>query len=79
MKPSTVLTALAVTVMLVGGCADDGDPDEGTDTGIANPAAVYCEEQGGTVSGDEPMCTLPDGTVVDAWDLYREETGESAP
>jgi putative hemolysin len=48
--------------------------EEGSDTGLANPAAVFCEEQGGTVSGDEPMCELPDGTVVDAWDYYRTES-----
>lgn len=44
--------------------------DEGA--GLANPAAVFCEEQGGVTSGDERMCELPDGTVVDAWDYYRE-------
>lgn len=44
--------------------------DEGT--GLANPAAVFCEEQGGVVSGDEPMCELPDGSVVDAWEYFRE-------
>jgi putative hemolysin len=42
--------------------------------GLANPAAVFCEEQGGTVSGPEPMCELPDGTVVDAWEYYREQS-----
>lgn len=65
------LASLAlVTVLLgaAGGCTTttDDDPE------VPNPAAVYCEEQGGTVSGDEPMCTLPDGTVVDAWEYYRE-------
>lgn len=43
--------------------------------GLANPAAVFCEEQGGVVSGDEPMCELPDGSVVDAWEYYRSESG----
>jgi len=40
-----------------------------------NPAAVYCEEQGGTTTGDEPLCELPDGTEVDAWQYYRDQTG----
>jgi putative hemolysin len=64
---SLLLAAFAAVTLLVG-CGDD----TAEDTEIANPAAVYCEEQGGTVSGPEPMCTLPDGTVVDAWDHYRE-------
>ena len=36
-------------------------------------AAVFCEEQGGTTSGPEPMCNLPDGSVVDAWEYFRTE------
>ena len=47
---------------------------EGGGAGLANPAAVFCEEQGGTVSGVEPMCELPDGTVVDAWEYFREQS-----
>jgi putative hemolysin len=48
--------------------------EEGGGAGLANPAAVFCEEQGGTVTGPEPMCELLDGTVVDAWDYYRTES-----
>ena len=46
---------------------------------IANPAAVFCIEQGGThdIRKDEDgaaygMCILADGTEVDAWEYYRE-------
>lgn len=45
---------------------------------MPNPAAVYCEQQGGTVSivkdaeGNETgMCKLADGTEVDEWEYYR--------
>jgi putative hemolysin len=58
---------LVVVTILVSSCGDDGD-----DPGVPNPAAVFCEEQGGVTSGPEPMCELPDGTVVDAWEYYRE-------
>jgi putative hemolysin len=51
--------------------------EEDGDAGLANPAAVFCEEQGGTVSGAEPMCELPNGTVVDAWEYFREESGDA--
>lgn len=40
--------------------------------GLANPAAVFCEEQGGETVGPEPMCVLPDGTEVDAWEYFRD-------
>lgn len=42
--------------------------------GMANPAAVYCDELGGKFpnasSGD---CMLPNGTVCDEWALFRGE------
>lgn len=68
-----MVVAVAVVGLFVAGCGDDTQDD---DTGIPNPAAVYCEEQGGVTSGPEPMCELPDGTVVDAWDYYRENHPE---
>ena len=46
--------------------------------GMANPASVYCEEQGGTISivkdeeGNEyGICKLADGTEVEEWEYYR--------
>ena len=52
---------------------------------MPNPAAVYCEEQGGTVSivkdaeGNEAgMCKLADGTEVDEWEYYRANHSEEA-
>ena len=59
-------------MLVVGACRDD-DSDG---PGIANPAAVFCEDQGGTVSGPEPMCELPDGTVVDAWEYFRSNAAD---
>ena len=51
---------------------------------MPNPAAVYCEEQGWTVSivkdeeGNESgMCKLADGTEVDEWEYYRANNKES--
>ena len=46
---------------------------------VANPAAVYCIEQGSAYStvdtdeGQRGLCTLADGTVVDAWEYFREQ------
>jgi putative hemolysin len=72
MRPLMMLAILVVVLGTAGGCTDDTDGQE-----MPNPAAVFCEERGGTVSGAEPMCTLPDGTVVDAWEYYRAENASS--
>lgn len=47
---------------------------------IANPASEYCIQQGGTLEivkdkdGNEiGMCKLPDGTVIEEWELYRSQ------
>ena len=46
--------------------------------GMANPASVYCEEQGGTITivkdeewNEYGMCKLADGTEVEEWEYYR--------
>jgi putative hemolysin len=51
---------------------------------MPNPAAVYCEQQGGSVNivkdaeGNESgMCKLADGTEVDEWEYYRANNPES--
>ena len=47
-------------------------------TGLANPAAVFCVEQGGrhetrtTPAGEAGVCVLPDGREVDEWEYFRE-------
>ncbi|MGB9719580.1 MAG: DUF333 domain-containing protein [Candidatus Anstonellales archaeon] len=50
------------------------------ETGIPNPASVYCEEQGGTLeirkdeSGNEyGVCVFEDGSECEEWALYRGE------
>jgi putative hemolysin len=45
--------------------------------GLPNPAAVFCEEQGGTYrtvqepQGMRGICKLVDGREVDAWEFFR--------
>lgn len=49
------------------------------ETTLANPASVYCEQQGGTLEivdetgGQVGMCTLSDGTVCEEWAYMRGE------
>lgn len=47
--------------------------------GMANPASVYCVEQGGQsvtksdAQGNEyAECHLPDGRVIEEWGFYRQ-------
>ncbi|MDR0788529.1 MAG: DUF333 domain-containing protein [Gemmatimonadota bacterium] len=48
--------------------------------GIPNPASAYCIEQGGTLeirevaAGQAGFCHLPDGRVIDEWELFRSQT-----
>lgn len=47
--------------------------------GLANPASVYCEEQGGTLliqseaGGETGYCVFPDGSQCEEWAYYRGE------
>lgn len=51
--------------------------EENQNTGIANPAAVYCQDQGGTsetktfASGQKGFCLFVDGSRCEEWDFYR--------
>lgn len=46
--------------------------------GLANPASVFCVEEGGTVilsdaaSGGDAMCKLRDGRKVGEWEYFNE-------
>lgn len=50
---------------------------DGTNTQLANPAAVYCEAQGGDYLTEEEsnstasFCLLSNGSMVNAWDYFR--------
>jgi polar amino acid transport system substrate-binding protein len=38
-----------------------------------NPAATFCEDNGGRYDGEQNTCTLSDGTVCDAWAYVNGE------
>jgi len=69
---------------------DEPPVDPGAPIGMANPAAVYCIEQGGKIElreergGQSGYCILPDGGEKEEWQYWREsqpavdvETGEA--
>ncbi len=65
---------------LLGGCAKE---ESKNNVEIANPASEYCVKKGGKVeiikaaSGDKGMCHLPDGTVIEEWELFRRDNSSN--
>jgi putative hemolysin len=53
----------------------------GAEIGAPNPAAQFCEQEGGRyrtveeAGGARGICVLPDGREVDAWAYFREQHG----
>jgi len=66
----------AALMLALAGCASA--PPEPKPVGMANPASVYCAEQGGTLEirnapgGQTGYCDLPDGRVIEEWELFRQ-------
>lgn len=62
--------------LLLGGCSSR---EPGQTAAIANPASEHCVKKGGKLeivkeeSGEKGMCHLPDGTVVEEWELFRRD------
>ncbi len=72
--------ALAAAVLGLSACGSDSDPVEPTTPAqIANPASVFCEEQGGMVEivdeadGQVGYCNLPDGRRIEEWEYFRSQ------
>lgn len=75
------MVVLLVLGLGIGGCGDA--EEEKSDSGLANPASVYCVEQGGTVeirtdeAGNQAgVCVFDTGRECDEWAFYR---GECSP
>ncbi len=85
MKRSMILAASVAALLFGAACGDDEETPTTTGVGLANPASVFCEEQGGTVDivdeagGQVGYCNLPDGTRVEEWEYFTTMTGGTAP
>lgn len=72
--------ALTATLALAA-CAGNQDAQPkaaAPEVGMANPASVFCEKQGGkseirkNADGSEyGVCRLPNGKVVEEWEYFR--------
>jgi putative hemolysin len=78
-KLFTLGLMLSVTTLVVSGCVTPRPTEP--DTELANPASVYCEEQGYTLemrtdeNGAYGVCIFPDGNECEEWAYFRGECG----
>jgi putative hemolysin len=67
--------ALAIMLFALAGCAAPAEKA----VGMPNPASVHCTELGGKVEirrdakGETGYCHLPDGRVIEEWELFRSK------
>lgn len=81
------ILCFSLAALLLGGChnpfgMNDPKPQNGANapaTGAANPASVYCQQQGGTsntlkdnTGAEYAVCNLPNGRIVEEWQFFRE-------
>lgn len=71
---------IAMASLPLAACAlQPTDPPPAPKVGMANPASVYCQQLGGKsvivkeAAGGRGVCHLPDGTVIDEWELFRRD------
>ena len=84
MKHTTLFLVLGVFSFLLAACGGEASTPV-SNVSLANPASVYCEENGGTlemrsdkdgnVSG---VCIFPDGSECDEWAFFRAECSPAA-
>jgi putative hemolysin len=80
MKPNKSIFSLVLLVTMLIGAACNGAPEaEDEVIGMANPASVFCEENGGTLEirtqkdgGQYGVCIFEDGSECDEWAFYQE-------
>ncbi len=73
------IVPVTMLVGLLSACTQARLPNDGRLVGLANPASVYCHENGGqsilktdTDGNQYSMCQLGNGKEVEEWAYYRE-------
>jgi putative hemolysin len=80
-----LIVVIALVVFAISQSRNTSEPENSdNNVQIANPASVYCVEQGGTVDirtdadGNQyGMCILADGTEIEEWELFRSQQPDS--
>ncbi|HDM8191176.1 TPA: DUF333 domain-containing protein [Vibrio harveyi] len=84
MKKTALVTAVAAAMVLAGCSTYEGATRSNEYTSAANPAAVYCVQQGGeldtvTENGERiTYCLLSENERVEQWEYYRKNHKEDA-
>lgn len=74
------IISCTVATLMLSACANSSQTavSNELDIAMANPASVYCKQQGGRLeprkdkAGNEyAMCHLPDGRVIEEWAFFR--------
>ncbi|GAB7227903.1 DUF333 domain-containing protein [Vibrio rotiferianus] len=84
MKKAALVTAVAAAMVLAGCSTYEGATRSNEYTSAANPAAVYCVQQGGeldtvTENGERvTYCLLSENERVEQWEYYRKNHKENA-
>ena len=72
--------SLICTLQMLAACGGGGsaaNPAAGKWASMSNPASNYCAELGGRLelraeqAGEAGYCHLPDGSVLEEWQLHR--------
>lgn len=78
MKKSTLSAIMLGTASLTA-CTTLAQTDEPPAVGMANPASVFCLEQGGKLipkkdknGGEYALCHLPDGQIIEEWIYFHQ-------
>ena len=68
---------ILVIIIMMMGCSSAQPTDE--PVGVANPASVYCADNGGTLeirdgeNGQVGICVFSDGSECEEWSYFRGE------
>lgn len=74
------LSAALFFLFLPAGCSGK---ETGAAVAVADPASGHCVKKGGRLeivkdgSGEKGMCHLPDGTVIEEWELFRDDNPDN--
>ncbi|QMR43306.1 DUF333 domain-containing protein [Citrobacter freundii] len=66
-------------MLMLAGCSTQPDAPMPPKVGMANPASVYCQQKGGSLTAVQTPqgvrfdCKLPGGEVIDEWALWRRD------
>lgn len=84
MKTIAIFIAM-IAATLMAGCQTTQTEQLTPKIGMANPASKFCVQQGGKleirdeVNGQVGYCQLPDGVVVEEWELFRHHQNICKP